>query len=291
MTRMSHIKFVYFGGEPIGVPVLEELKAAHLLPELIVCNPDRPAGRKQILTPPAVKVWAEENGIETFQPEDIPKDPCDLGKITSEMWDVFVVVAYNKILPNWFIDLPKHKTINVHPSLLPLLRGASPIRTSILEDMKDDCGVSVMQLDAKMDHGPILAQKKLSIDNWPIEGPELDVALGRLGGSLLTETLPAYIRGEVTPKEQDHAQATYCGRIKKDAAELTLDPHNLPSGQEAYEALLKIRAYAGWPTAFFMYENKRYKIISAEIDAKGKLQIHSVIPEGKSKIPFNQIFK
>lgn len=292
-------KFAYFGGEPIGVPVLEELKATGLLPSLIVCNPDRPAGRKQVLTPPPVKLWAEAHGIEVFQPEHIPKhkqlDKGGVGplhRLTGETWDVFVVVAYNHILPAWFLELPKHGAVNVHPSLLPKLRGASPIRSTILEDMRTECGVSVMLLDKEMDHGPIIAQESLIISEeaWPMPGPELDQALGHLGGAVLADVLPRYVRGEIKTIEQDHSAATYCGRITKDMAELIIDPHNLPSDQEAYQAFLKIQAYAGWPVTFFKHEGKRYKITSAHLGESGSLIIEKVIPEGKAETDFGRLF-
>lgn len=286
------IKFAYFGGEPIGVPVLEKLEAAGLIPSLIVCNPDRPAGRKQVLTPPPVKTWAEARGIAVTQPERIPKDLTDLGRLTDEAWDVFVVVAYNHILPEWFLSLPKHGAVNVHPSLLPLLRGASPIRSTILHDMRDTCGVSVMLLDKEMDHGPILAQELLHIeeDAWPMPGPALDAALGALSGELLAETLPLYISGAIEPQEQDHAGATYCGRINKEDAELAIDPYKLPTGDGAYTTHLKIQAYAGWPVSFFVHEGRRYKITSAHLSEEGELVIERVIPEGKSERNWNDVF-
>lgn len=288
----KNIKFVYFGGEPLGVPVLEELKAAGLLPSLIVCNPDRPVGRKQLLTPPPVKIWAEAHSIEVWQPESFKKDEIiGVGPLYDIEWDVFVVVAYNKILPKWFIELPKHGSVNVHPSLLPLLRGASPIRSTILEDMKDMCGVSVMQLDEKMDHGPLLAQERLQIsDNaWPIKGCELDEALARLGGSLLAAALPDYVAGNITPQEQNHDAATYCGKLDRSMGELQIDPYNLPTGNEAYQALLKIRAFDGFPGTFFIHDGKRIKITDAEL-AAGKLRILRIIPEGKKEVDFNQYY-
>ena len=287
------IKFAYFGGEPLGVPVLEALRQAGLLPSLIVSNPDRPVGRKQTLTPPPVKVWAELNNVEVWQPQTIPKTPSDLGRITSEEWDVFIVVAYNKILPEWFIELPKHKTLNVHPSLLPKLRGASPIRSTILNDMRTECGVSVMLLDEHMDHGPIIAQERMEIPQevWPVSGTELDEALARLGGAVLADILPQWVAGLLKSEEQDHEAATYCGKMTKDMAELTIDPYHLPKGALAYEQLLKIRAFDGWPVAFFIHEGKRYKITAATIGDEGKLQIDRVIPEGKNETDFKAIFR
>ncbi len=276
----------YFGGEPIGLPVLQKLEKAGILPNLILCNPDRPAGRKRVLTSPPLKQWALENNIEVFQPEEIKSDEFRK-KISEIEWDLFIVVAYNKIMPKWLVDLPTHGTINVHPSLLPLLRGASPIRTSILEDMKDQCGVTIMQMDEKMDHGPILAQQALEIpaDQWPILGNKLDTQLAQLGGQLLAQTVPQVLSGKITPTEQFHEKATYCGRLDRSMGELTLDPHNLPTGNEAYQTLLKIRAFDGFPGTFFMYKGKRTKVLDAQI-VEGTLCITHVLPEGKKEMNF-----
>lgn len=285
---LTDTTFVYFGGEPIGVPILTELKAAQMLPSLVVCNPDRPVGRKQVLTPPPVKVWAEKNNIPVWQPESFKDQEAVTNKLKS--FDLFVVVAYNKILPKWLIEMPKHSTLNVHPSILPLLRGASPIRSAILQDMRDQVGISIMQLDEKMDHGPILVQMNMSIgaENWPVRGSQLDEAIAHMGGALLADTIPKWIAGEITLTEQFHAAATYCPRLDRSMGELTLDPHNLPTGSDAYQALLKIRAFDGFPGTFFIQGNKRVKIADATIDAAGTLKITSVIPEGKSEQPFAQ---
>tara|TARA_B100000508_G_scaffold38018_1_gene29785 strand:- start:3005 stop:3886 length:882 start_codon:yes stop_codon:yes gene_type:complete len=285
---MEKIRFVFFGGEPLSVPVLEELKVENQLPELIVCSPDKPVGRKQVMTPPPVKVWAEENGIEVFQPTSY-KDESTREKLETVDADLFVVVAYNKILPKWLLDLPKHGTLNVHPSLLPKLRGASPIRTAIKDDLREDIGVTVMLLDEEMDHGPILDQIIVPIadENWPVSGPELDLALARTGGALLSSTLPEWIAGNIDPQEQDHEQATYCGKLTKADSELEIDPLNLPTGDAAWQAWLKINAFIGIGDTFFMHEGKRVKISEAELNNDQNLQINKVIPEGKSETDFN----
>lgn len=283
----NNIKFVYFGGEPIGVPVLEELLQAGLKPSLVVCNPDRKAGRGQQLTPPPVKILAEEHGIPVYQPESI-KNPEDIPELSEKEWDLFVVVAYNKIMPKWLIETPKHQTINVHPSLLPLRRGANPIRSAILEDDRDSVGVSIMLMDEEMDHGPILDQKPMTFsdENWPVYGPTLEEALSYLGGVMLANTIPEWIAGNIKPQKQDHTRATYTTKVSKTDAELALDPHNLPCGTEAYDALLKIKAYDGFPSAYFFYNAKRIKINEAELTKSGKLSLIEVTPEGKKPTAF-----
>ncbi|MDA8596933.1 formyltransferase family protein [Candidatus Pacebacteria bacterium] len=285
----NDLKFAYFAGEPIGVPVLVELEAAGYLPSLVVCNPDRPVGRKQLLTPPPVKVWAEERGIEVWQPQNFTEQ----GAITEKLarYDLFVVVAYNTIMPKWLIELPEHNTLNVHPSLLPKLRGASPIRTAILEDRRDEIGVTIIQLDEKMDHGPIVAQQALKIapENWPLAGCQLDQALGQLGGSLLAAVIPSWVAGKIDPLPQDHSAATFCKKLNKADSELEIDPYNLPTGDAAYHALLKIRAYDGWPGTFFMHDGKRIKITDAAL-INDALQINRIIPEGKQVMRFADYF-
>jgi methionyl-tRNA formyltransferase len=284
------MKIAFFGGEPLSIPVLEELKNAGIIPDLVVCNPDRSSGRKMVLTPPPIKVWSKENNIEVFQPETY-KDEVVKQKLIDDKFDLFIVVAYGKILPKWLVNLPRLKTINVHPSLLPQLRGPSPIRSAILNDMRET-GVTIMQMDDEMDHGPIITQKIMDIspENWPIDGAELDLAMAHLGGALLASIIPDWIDGKITPTPQDHDKATYCTKITKDMAELKIDPHNLPSGSEAYQTLLKIRAFAGWPETFFIHDGKRYKIKQAEITKDGKLNITRIIPEGKKETDFATYF-
>lgn len=290
MTENKTINIAYFAGEPLGVPVLNELKQAGIIPSLILCNPDRPVGRKQVLTPPPVKQWALDNDIEVYQPKSL-KDEEFKQRMTETAWDLFIVVAYNKIMPKWLIDLPAHSTINVHPSLLPLLRGASPIRSSILEDMREQCGVTIMQMDEKMDHGPIIAQETTLIDtdSWPIHGNPLDDIMAEAGGKLLAKTIPLWLSGEVVPVEQFHAKATYCGRLERSMGELELDPHNLPNGDLAYQTLLKIRAFDGFPGTFFIHEGKRIKITEAQL-VEGTLHIDRIIPEGKQEMDFETYF-
>jgi len=285
------MKIAFFGGEPLSVPVLEELKTNGIIPDLVICNPDRPSGRKMTLAPPPIKIWSQENNIEVFQPETY-KDETVKQKLTEGEFDLFIVVAYGKILPKWLVDLPKYKTINVHPSLLPQLRGPSPIRSAILNDIRET-GVTIMQMDHEMDHGPIITQMKMEIapENWPIDGNELDLGMARMGGALLASIIPDWLEGKITPTPQNHDEATYCEKISKDMSELKIDPFNLPKDKEAYSTLLKIKAFAGWPETFFMHEGKRIKIKQASINDAGILDISRIIPEGKKETDFATYFK
>lgn len=279
-------KIVFFGGEPLGVPTLEKLCATGIVPSLIVCSPDRPAGRGHKVTPPAVKVWAEAHDIEVFQPTSY-KNKEDLLQLTGVSWDLFIVVAYNFILPKWLIELPKHKTINVHPSLLPKLRGPSPIRTAILENKPEEVGVSIMLMDEKMDHGPLLSQTPLNLNEWPINGALLDDMLAQIGGEMLSLAIPGWLAGSITPTEQEHDNATYTKKFEKSDSGLLLDPKKLPSGDEAFVILSKIQAFRGIGDTFFIHNGARIKVKAATLSSDGQLKLVSVIPEGKKEMSFD----
>ena len=280
----SGLKIAFFGGEPLGLPALQALMRTGLVPELVVCNPDRPHGRGLELTPPRIKTWATEHTIEVFQPESY-KDKTALARITETQWDLFVVVAYNFILPKWFLEIPTYGTVNVHPSLLPNLRGMSPIRTAILENRPSEIGVSIMLMDEQMDHGPILAQAPLTLNEWPLDGILLDDMLAQIGGELLALTIPKWTAGTITPQEQDHSVATYTKKFEKADSELFIDVLNLPTGDEALKVLAKIKAYSGIGDTFFIDNGKRIKIKGAAI-LDNTLTITRVIPEGKKEMDF-----
>ncbi len=295
---------VFFGTPQISVFVLEELEKEGILPSLVVTTSDKKRGRKMLLTPPETKVWAQEHNIPVLQTEKITEAFIhtlkDLApkEAEKENWDIFVVAAYGKLLPQELLDIPEHGVVNVHPSLLPRLRGANPIRGAILADEKE-VGVSIMLVDAEMDHGPILAQEKVTLPEnnlennkgWPPHGSELDEILARHGGMLLAHTLPQWIKGNITPQEQNHNDATFTKKITKEDGLIDIDA-------DPYQNLLKIRAYEGWPGTYFFKDDKparlasesvagkRIKIIEAEIE-DGKLKITRVIPEGKKEMDYN----
>lgn len=283
------MKFAFFGTPDLAVTALGEMETFGLLPSLVVTTPDAPVGRKQIITPTPTKIWATERNIPVFQPISL-KNKADLDPLTSETWDFFVVFAYGKIMPEWLLSIPKYGTINAHPSLLPKLRGASPIRSTLLTDLSA-AGVTIMQMDAELDHGPILYQQPVELYNQPIPGQELDRIMSLICGDLLAHVMREIPNGTITPKEQDHAQATFCTKVTKDMAELTINPYNLPTGDEAQVCFHKICAFDGWPETFFIYEGKRFKIKSANLDDNGTLQIERIVPEGKNETDFANYFK
>ncbi len=280
-------KIAFFGTPQIAVWVLEELEDFDLTPDLVVTSPDRKRGRGLQPAPSPAAAWAKAHAIPLLQIENLANKEA-LAPLLSQEWDLFVVVAYGLFMPQWLIELPKHGTLNVHPSLLPKLRGASPIRTGLLQGMHD-MGVTIMLMDERMDHGPILAQLPLSLPE-PIPGSKADLTLAKMGGDLLADTIPKWLRGEIAPQKQDHKQATYSTKITKEMGELQLDPANLPTGEEAYNMYLKICAFDQWPGTYFFHDGKRIKITDASY-VNGVLQIRKVIPEGKKEIDFQQFLQ
>jgi len=281
----TDIRFAFFGTPEIAVTILDELKTVGLVPAVIVTRLDKPKGRGGRSLPPPTKEWAIENNVDVLQPKKIKGE--FLEEMKNSEWDVFVVAAYGKILPKELLDIPKKGTLNVHPSLLPKLRGPSPIRSAILTDEKET-GVSVMLLDEEMDHGPIIAQASVALEEWPPKAILLEGILAKEGGQLLAEVLPLWIRDEIDSKEQGHEKATFCSLLKKENAEINL-------AGDAYQNLLKIKGYEGWPGAFtfFARHGKRIRVVIADahIDERGALIIDRVIPEGKREMQYQDFLR
>ncbi len=251
-------KIIFFGTSLFALPCLKALSADKRYEIMgVVTQPDRPTGRHAILTSSPIKVAAQELKIKNiWQPEKI-KNLRELALVKNHGSDItnfsaFVIVSYGKILPEWLINLPKYGVINVHPSLLPRWRGPSPIQAALTAgDQKT--GVTIMKLDAEMDHGPILAQKKIKIDPKD-NGQILTERLSNLSAEILTNVLTAYLEGKIKPKEQDHAKATYC-KI------LTRENGFLDYKKTAIRLDRQVRSYNPWPGAWIMINNKRLKIL------------------------------
>lgn len=277
---MSNIPFVFFGTPHFAVRVLEELERAGLVPELIVTAPDKPVGRGLQMTPPAVKTWATAHKIPYIQPASLKEIPPEL---TQKKWPIFIVAAYGKILRKNILDLPEKGCINLHPSLLPRFRGASPIESQILVD-EQPIGVSVMLMDSEMDHGDMLAQEVVDVPNWPIDRQALTELLVTKISQLAARIIPEYVAGTVTPVPQDHAKATYTEKITKADGEIDL---SAPARQN----YLKYLAYYGWPGTYFFTEKNgkrlRVKITKASLQ-NDQFGIERVIPEGKTEQSFEQ---
>ncbi|MFC1721197.1 methionyl-tRNA formyltransferase [Patescibacteria group bacterium] len=275
----NKIDFIFFGTPQFAVFALEELEKEGLLPSLVVTAPDRPAGRGLALTKSPVKIWAEEHSIKISQPEKLNEEFID--KLKTDSYELAIVAAYGKIIPNEILDTPKHGTLNAHPSLLPKYRGPSPLEAQILAG-DEEAGISIMLLDEEMDHGPILAQEKFELGNLNKE--ELGEKLFRLGGQMLANIIPNWVSGEITAHEQNHEQATYTKKIAKQDGLVDLNDDSKTNWN-------KFRAYYGWPGTFFF--TKRYgkeirvKITDAEFK-NNEFVVKKVIPEGKKEINYDQ---
>lgn len=284
MIKINKPKIAFFGASQGSVIALEELKNKGIIPNLVVTTPDKPKGRKLVLTPPLVKVWAEKNKVNFVQPEEL--DEAFIELLKEGDFDLFVVASFGKILPKELLDIPKYGTLNIHPSLLPKLRGPSPIISAILQD-ESKTGVTIMLLDEGLDSGPIVAQTSIEPEPWPPKASELEELLFTEGAKLLAEVIPDWTAGKIKPEAQDESEATETRKIKKGDALIELDG-------DAYQNLLKIRAYGEWPVAYFLADRGgkkiRVKITDAELNGD-TLKIKRVIPEGKKEMDYEDFLR
>lgn len=249
-------RILFFGTSAFATPSLRALASDGRFEIVsVVTQPDRPVGRHATVTPTAVKTEALKLAIKTIQPEKI-KDEFFQERIKEigPSCDAFVVISYGKILPQWLLDLPKKGVINVHGSLLPLHRGASPIQAAIAAGDATS-GVTIMLIDAEMDHGPTLAMKETPILPEDI-GSTLHDRLADMGAEMLPNVLADYLDGKISPQEQDHSKATYC-KI------LTRDDGKIDWNKSADEIARLVRAYNPWPGTWTMVGGKRLKILKA----------------------------
>lgn len=276
------LKTAFFGTPHLAVYVLEELEAAGIVPDVVVTAPDRPAGRKLILTPPPVKSWALERDFPVLQPETL-KTPSAAPELANSEWDLFIVAAYSIIVPPWVLELPKHGILNVHPSLLPKLRGPSPIRSAILLDRQENVGVSIIKLDEQVDHGPVVAQARVELPEWPVRGNHLDELLFREGGRLLAECGPLWLEGGITPEPQNDDEATFTKKFTKADGEINLDA-------DAATNYRTFCAMEGWPGTYFFaeYNGTRIRVKVKDVEyTDGTFTPTVVIPEGKQAMSYD----
>lgn len=248
------MKVVFMGTPDFAVPVLDAIiKAGHEV-GYVVTQPDKAKnrGKKVLFTP--VKELAVANDIPVLQPERIKQSPETMELLKAYEPDIAVVVAYGQIIQKELLDLPKYGCVNVHASLLPKLRGASPIHHAILQG-EDETGVTIMQMAEGLDTGDMLTKVSLPIDGMNCEA--LHDKLAEMGAQLLVDTLPMIEAGEVTPEPQDDALSSYAGLIsKKDGIiDFTKTPEEIER---------QIRAFDPWPGAYCTYKGETMKLWKAE---------------------------
>lgn len=261
------MKIVFMGTPDFAVPTLKALFEKGYEIAGVFCQPDKPVGRKQILTAPPVKVYAQENNLTVYQPislrnEEVYNQLLDLNP------DLIVVVAYGKILPANILKLPKFGCINGHASLLPKYRGASPIQWSIVCG-ENQTGVTTMYMDEGLDTGDILETSLIDIYENET-GEQLFERLSVLTADLMLSTVEKAFNNNLNPKKQDNSVATYAPIINKNMGLIDFN-------KSALEIKNLIRGFNSWPVAFTVLNDKRIKVFSAEIGSKTEAKAGTVV--------------
>lgn len=310
--------YIFFGSSRLSLIVVEALCKAGISPLAIVTTTDKPKGRKLILTPPEVKIFGQEHNIPVLQFEklnenavteigNVLKNYKDLQTSTENIKDTlsaktfFLVASYGLIIPQSVLDLPEFGTLNIHPSLLPAYRGASPLQQALIDDVKDT-GVTIMLMDAKMDHGPIILQEKrhAHMADWPKLYPDFESELALQGTRMIIDNISEILDGSIVPKEQDHGLATFTKKFQKTDGLLDI---NKLAGPEGYQQFLRFNALYEWPGTYFFAKlakknddvtetDIRVKITAAHWDAAANLmEIEKVIPEGQKETLWSEFRK
>jgi len=265
--NLKELKIIFMGTPEFSVPVLNALLENYNV-IAVVTQPDKKVGRKQALTPSPIKQVALANKIEVLQPEKISKNTEFIQSVKVLTPDLIVIAAYGLILPKEILDIPKYKVINVHASLLPKYRGASPIQAAILNGDKET-GVTIMLVNEKMDEGDILSQETITITNNDNFG-SLYEKLSVLGMNILMETLPKWLNKEIKPQKQDESQASYCKLITKEDGKI-----NLYSSPREIER--RVRALNPWPGTWLNWNEKKIKLLKVKLlNVENKHQIGEV---------------
>ncbi|MBQ6936273.1 MAG: methionyl-tRNA formyltransferase, partial [Clostridia bacterium] len=249
------MKVVYMGTPDFAVKPLEALIKNNYDVVGVFTQPDKPVGRKAILTPPPVKIVANENNIPVFQPETLKNR--EGVKILEELKpDIVIVVAYGKILPKDFLEFTKYGCINIHGSILPEYRGAAPIQWSVL-DGREFAGVTSMQMNEGLDTGDILLVEKIKVEPDETSG-DLYERLTVLGADVLIKTLSAIEKGELHPIKQDDSKSSYAKMLDKSLSKIDWN-------FKAQEVHNRIRGLDPWPVALTIYEGKNLKLFRSRL--------------------------
>ncbi len=265
------IRIIFMGSPDFAVPALQALTAHYSICGVIT-QPDRPSGRGMTLSPPPVKIAAQNMGLPVIQPEKL-RSPEAFQQLVDWQPDLIVVAAFGQILRQNVLDLPKYGCINIHASLLPRHRGAAPIQAAILAGDRQT-GITIMKMEAGLDTGPMLRQQAIPIEPEDTGG-SLFEKLSELGAELLLQTLPGYLSGEILPHPQPEEGASYFGMIKKEDGLLDF---TLP----AADLERKIRAFSPWPGTYLQWQGGPLKILRAHVmdgkEAAGKHLVIEMLP-------------
>ncbi len=275
---MKKYQVLFFGTPEIALPTLHSLaESEEIEVAAVVTQSDKPAGRHMEVTQSAVKVFAEKKGIPVLQPETL-RGNKEFAELIRELKpDAFVIISYGQIIPKKILEIPKHGALNIHVSLLPKYRGASPIQQALLNN-DNATGITIIKINERMDAGDIIFVKKLLISDKDNAGI-LSQKLGVLGGEFIVPVLLDYMEDHLKPIPQNHAQATFCSKIEKDDGRIKWEE------QTAQEIFNRIRAFTPWPSCFTTWDGKRMKIIEARVgDEKIKPGTMEIL-SGEKKLP------
>lgn len=262
-------KIIFFGTEDFSLTALHGLIEADYSIAAVITKPDSKKGRGQKLTPSKVKVLATQHNIPVWQPEKL-KDITDDIKALAPV--AGILVSFGKIIPQSIIDLFTPGIINLHPSLLPKYRGPSPIESAILNG-DSQTGISIMQLSAKMDAGPVYTAKSHPLNGTETR-PQLYQTLASSGTNLLLETLPSILAGELKPIEQNEQQASYCQLLQKEDGMLQLEKTS------ASQAERQVRAYLEYPKTKCTILNQPVIITKAHVSTQAKTPLDITCQDG-----------
>lgn len=249
---MNKLKIVFMGTPQFSVPILESL-IEHYDVIGVVTQPDKEVGRKKILTPTPVKECALKHGIPVYQPKKIRKEYQEIKDLNP---DIIITAAYGQIVGMELLDSPKHRSINVHGSLLPKYRGGAPIQRSIMNG-DEYTGITIMYMEKGMDSGDILSQRKLKIEDSDNNETVFE-KMSYLGRDLLLETLPLLIEGKITPLKQNESEVTYAYNILPEEELLDFN-------KEAKNVFNHIRALSPAPGAYFMLKGEKIKVYDSKV--------------------------
>ena len=250
------MKILFMGSGTFGLPVLDAIHASKHPLAAVVTAVDKPQGRGRILTASPAKVWAEANGIPVFTPSKI-NAPESVAALKAFGADVFVVASYGALLSQEILAVPAKGCINVHPSLLPKYRGASPVVQALLDGEKRT-GMTIMAMAAELDSGDVLLQEAVDIGEQE-DARDLTARLAALGGRMTVEALDRLETGRAPRAPQDHSRATYCSKLKKDNARLDWS-------WTAERICNHVRALIVWPGSVTLWNGRSLKILRARAD-------------------------
>jgi methionyl-tRNA formyltransferase len=247
------MKIVFLGTSKFSLIVLEKLIESEYSPVLVLTMPDKPVGRKQIITSPLIKQFALKNKIKTIQPINLKESISEIKKIKP---DLGILASYGKIVPLEILNIAKHGFINIHPSLLPKYRGATPVQNTILNG-DQETGVTIIKMTEKIDQGPIIAKEKIKINN-KLTYQQLHNQLALLAGQLVVKTIPDWLEQKIKPVPQDETKASFTETFKKQDGRI-----NWQNPAQLIER--RIRAFYPWPGSYTVWKKNNNKQIKIKI--------------------------